>query len=68
VKRAGMPGKAQRELRKAFKILFHSGLILKHGIEKVEKEIDLIEEVKYLLNFLKNSERGISRGAGENGK
>jgi len=62
VKRAGMPEKAQRELRKAFKILFHSKLILKNGIERVKKEVELVEEVKYLLNFLNNSERGICRG------
>jgi UDP-N-acetylglucosamine acyltransferase len=68
VRRAGMSGKAQAELRKAFKILFHSGLTVKHGIEKVKKEVELIEEVKYLINFLKNSERGISKGARENGK
>ena len=62
IKRAGMPEKAQHELRKAFKILFHSRLILKNGIEKVKKTIEPIEEVKYLLDFLKNSERGICRG------
>jgi len=62
VKRAGMLEKSQRELRKAFKILFHSKLILKNGIEKVKKEIGPVEEVKYLLDFLKNSERGICRG------
>ena len=62
VRRAGMPQKAQRELKKAFKILFHSGLALKNSIKKVKKEIEFVEEVKYLLNFLKNSERGICRG------
>jgi UDP-N-acetylglucosamine acyltransferase len=67
VKRAGMSGKAQAELKKAFRILFHSGLVLKNSIRKVKKEVELIEEVKYLLNFLKDSERGISRGSRENG-
>src|SRR3989339_1752087 len=40
VRRAGMPQKAQRELKKAFKILFHSGLALKNSIKKVKKEIE----------------------------
>ena len=62
VRRSGIPQKAQRELKKAFKILFHSRLALKNGIEKVKKEIASIEEVEYLLNFLKDSERGICRG------
>lgn len=63
VKRAGMSGRAQRELKKAFRILFHSGLVLKHSIEKVQEEVELIDEVKYLLDFLRSSERGISRGS-----
>ncbi|MDP2980818.1 MAG: acyl-ACP--UDP-N-acetylglucosamine O-acyltransferase, partial [Candidatus Omnitrophota bacterium] len=67
VKRAGMSGKAQTELKKAFRILFHSGLVLKNSIGKVKKEVELIEEVEYLLNFLKGSERGICRGSRENG-
>ncbi|PIP67504.1 MAG: acyl-[acyl-carrier-protein]--UDP-N-acetylglucosamine O-acyltransferase [Candidatus Omnitrophica bacterium CG_4_9_14_0_2_um_filter_42_8] len=62
VRRAGMSQKAQAELKKAFKILFHSGLALKNGIAKVKKEIASMEEVEYLLNFLKDSERGICRG------
>jgi UDP-N-acetylglucosamine acyltransferase len=67
VKRAGMSGKAQAELKKAFRILFHSRLVLKNSIGKVKEEVELIEEVKYLLDFLKGSERGISRGSRENG-
>jgi len=67
VKRAGMSMKAQAELKKAFRILFHSGLVLKNSIGKVKKEVELIEEVTYLLNFVKGSERGISRGSRENG-
>ena len=62
VRRTGMSQKAQAELKKAFKILFHSGLALKNGIAKVKKEIASMEEVEYLLNFLKDSERGICRG------
>jgi UDP-N-acetylglucosamine acyltransferase len=62
IRRAGMSQKAQQALKKAFKILFHSRLALKNGITKVEKEIELVEEVKYLLTFLQNSERGICRG------
>lgn len=62
IRRAGMPDGAQHELKKAFKILFHSKLILKNSVTRVKKEIKPIEEVEYLLNFLKNSERGVCRG------
>ncbi|MDP2912064.1 MAG: acyl-ACP--UDP-N-acetylglucosamine O-acyltransferase [Candidatus Omnitrophota bacterium] len=62
ITRAGMPKDAQARLRKAFKTLFHSGLILKNGIEKVKKSMGSFEEIDYLLNFIKNSERGVCRG------
>jgi UDP-N-acetylglucosamine acyltransferase len=62
VERAGVSKKARAELKKAFRILFHSGLILKNSMEKVKEEVAPIEEVAYLLNFLKGSERGICRG------
>ena len=40
-----------------------SRMTLKNGIEKVREEIAALEEVEYLLNFLKGSERGICRGS-----
>ncbi|MCX5700500.1 MAG: acyl-ACP--UDP-N-acetylglucosamine O-acyltransferase [Candidatus Omnitrophica bacterium] len=45
----------------AFRILFSSGLTIKHSLEKVEKLPKLTAEVTYLINFIKKSERGISR-------
>jgi len=46
-------------LNRAFKILFNEGLTQKHSLEKIEKEIKRTEEVSYLINFVKKSERGI---------
>jgi len=63
ITRVGMPKDAQARLRRAFKILFHSGLIFKNGIEKVKKNIGSFEEIDYLLNFIKNSDRGVCRGS-----
>ena len=60
--RAGISKEAKEALRKSFKILFHSGLSFKTGIEKVKEEVNVFEEVKYLLAFVKNSERGVCRG------
>jgi len=38
----------------------NTGLTLKHALEKIEKEIQLTEEVSYLVNFIKTSQRGIA--------
>lgn len=63
IRRSGVSREAQIELRKAFKILFHSKLSFKHGVEKVKKELKGSEEILYLLDFIKGSERGVTRGA-----
>ena len=48
-------------LSHAFKILFYSGLLSKHALEKVGKEIKQTTEIAYLVNFMKNSQRGVVR-------
>jgi UDP-N-acetylglucosamine acyltransferase len=51
----------QRNLKKAFKILFRSGLTVKNAIEKAKQEIPPSQEIEYLLHFVSKSERGIGR-------
>ncbi|HTZ11391.1 MAG TPA: acyl-ACP--UDP-N-acetylglucosamine O-acyltransferase [Candidatus Margulisiibacteriota bacterium] len=50
-----------QRLSQAFRIIFNSGLTPKHALEKIEREIEKSAEVQYLINFVKNSQRGISR-------
>jgi UDP-N-acetylglucosamine acyltransferase len=51
-----------QQLNHAFKILFNSGSTIKHALEQLEKEItDRTAEVTHLIEFIKKSERGISR-------
>ena len=46
-------------LKKAFRILFRSGLPLKHAVAKVKAELEMTPEVEYLLDFIQTSKRGI---------
>lgn len=46
-------------LESTYKILFYSGLNTSQAIEKIENEIEPINEVKLVLDFVRNSERGI---------
>lgn len=46
-------------LSSAFKIIFNSGLSKKNALEKINKEIKQTQEVSYLTDFIKNSQRGI---------
>ena len=60
--RAGMSDEVRRELKKAFRILYRSGLNLGQAISEMEQELDSYEEVEHLLRFLRDAERGIMRG------
>jgi len=49
------------QLSRAFRIIFACGLSVKHALEKAEKEVKLTAEVSHLINFIKNSQRGVAR-------
>ncbi len=46
-------------LKKAFRILFRSGLPLRHAVTKAKEELPANPEVNYLLQFIEASKRGI---------
>jgi len=48
-----------KNLKKAFKMLFHSGLSKTHAIEKIENEISSSPEVDHLIFFAKTTKRGL---------
>lgn len=48
-------------LKKAYRILFRFGLTFNEAVERVKAEVDQIPEVMNLIDFIKTSERGITR-------
>lgn len=51
-----------KALKKAYRIIFRSGLTLEKAVKRVEEdEIFSIGEVQHLLHFIQHSKRGISR-------
>ncbi len=59
--RAGMPQDQRNELKKAFRILYHSGLPMQEAIATMEQELESSEPVEHLMRFLRSVERGIIR-------
>ena len=59
--RAGMPVEERSELKKAFRILYRSGLPLQEAISTMEQELTSSEPMEHLMRFLRNVERGIIR-------
>ncbi|MDD2751726.1 MAG: acyl-ACP--UDP-N-acetylglucosamine O-acyltransferase [Candidatus Omnitrophica bacterium] len=66
LRRQAFPKGTIESLKSAFTILFSSGLSIKHALEKIEKEIKPSSEVTYLVNFIKGSQRGLSRSCRAN--
>jgi UDP-N-acetylglucosamine acyltransferase len=59
LKRHNFPSDVINNIKKVFNILFFSNLNTTQAVEKIEKEVSQINEIKYLLDFVKNSSRGI---------
>lgn len=61
LERTGISREARANLKHAFTILFNSGLTIAHALKKVEEELPPTPEVTHLVNFIKNSQRGVCR-------
>lgn len=64
LKRAGIQTEALSKLKKAFRILYKSGLNTTQALELMEKEI-VSPEIKELIEFIRSSKVGICRLRGE---
>jgi UDP-N-acetylglucosamine acyltransferase len=61
LKRQGFSRKALSELKKVYRIVFRIGITLNEAIERVSAEVEQIPEVVNFVEFIKSSERGITR-------
>ncbi|HEY5297468.1 MAG TPA: acyl-ACP--UDP-N-acetylglucosamine O-acyltransferase [Verrucomicrobiae bacterium] len=61
LERNGLSEESQNALKQAYKILFREGLTLSNSLAKIEKELPPLPEIKHLVEFVRASERGISK-------
>jgi len=61
LKRNKVPEESIAALKKAYRILFRSGATMRDAIARVEAEVDLLPEVRNLLDFIRASKRGVLR-------
>ena len=48
-------------LKKAYRIIFRIGLTMNEAIERVKAEVEQVPEVVNLIDFIKSSQRGVTR-------
>ena len=61
LERHGFSDAAQAALRQAYKIFFREELSIPNALAKIEKEVPLLPEVQHLVQFIRTSERGITK-------
>ncbi len=61
MERHGISDESQNALKLAYKILFREGLSIPNALAKIEKELPLLPEILHLIQFVRASERGISK-------
>jgi UDP-N-acetylglucosamine acyltransferase len=61
LKRANFKPDVRAAIKKALKFIAQPGLNTKQAIEKIEAEIEMFDEINYLIKFIKNSSRGVTK-------
>jgi len=59
--RNGVAEEVQGALKLAYKILFREGLTISNALAKIESELPPSQELQHLVQFVRQSERGISK-------
>ncbi len=61
MRRGGYEEAVIRALRRCYRIVFRSGLGLAEGLQRAEEELGEVAEVRYFLEFIRSSRRGVCR-------
>jgi UDP-N-acetylglucosamine acyltransferase len=59
LQRSGMEEDTIRELKRAYRMLFRSEMNVTQAIERAQTELEPLDEVKELIRFVEESERGV---------
>jgi UDP-N-acetylglucosamine acyltransferase len=61
LKRANFKPNVRAAIKKALKLIAQPELNTKQAVEKISAEIEMFEEIQYLINFIENSSRGVTK-------
>jgi UDP-N-acetylglucosamine acyltransferase len=62
LERRGFSPETRRALKQAYRTVFQSGLNVGKGVERAAEAPELIPEVRHFLNFIRDSQRGVTIG------
>jgi UDP-N-acetylglucosamine acyltransferase len=61
LQRRNFPENTIKALKEAYRIVFRSDLLLEAALEKAQKEVEDLPEIRHFISFIKESERGVCR-------
>ncbi|NLZ73332.1 MAG: acyl-ACP--UDP-N-acetylglucosamine O-acyltransferase [Bacteroidales bacterium] len=59
LRRRGFSNEAINSIHDAYRIIYQQGLNRKEALDKIEAELPMTEEIRYITDFIRNSKRGI---------
>ena len=59
LRRRGFANEVIERIHNAYRIIYQSGLNTTEALKKIEDEFEKSPEIDYIINFIRNSERGI---------
>lgn len=63
LRRRGIANETIQNIQNTYRIIYQSGLNRTDALARIEVEIPMSEEIKYIVDFIRSSERGIIKGA-----
>ena len=63
MKRKGISTEVRKNIKLVYKILFNSKETLVESCKKIENDFELNREIKVIIDFIRNSDRGIYQGS-----
>lgn len=61
LRRNGVDAGTRSEIKKAYKLIFRSGLTTEHALERIKTEVDQSRQIGEFVRFIESSKRGVAR-------
>ena len=61
LKRRGFSDETIGGIKKAYRMIFRSGMRLEEALDKIGEELESTPELDHFVNFIKKSQRGLAR-------
>jgi UDP-N-acetylglucosamine acyltransferase len=62
LRRRGFSSETRSALRRAYRLLYRSGLTIPQALKRIEAECEQTPEVKHVIDFIRGSKRGVISG------